>query len=71
MTLWYRGNFLVAPAVVWAVFFAGATLIHLEDLHRKGVMTHASLIHIFATHALISILLIAGLLASGLLKERT
>jgi len=71
LTLWYRGTFLIAPAVLWAVFFAGATLIHLQDFHHKGVMTHGGIIHIFATHALISILLVVGLLASGLLKQRT
>jgi hypothetical protein len=71
LTLWYRGTFVIAPAVLWAVFFTGATLIHLQDFHHKGVMTHGGVIHIFATHAFISILLVVGLLASGLLKQRT
>jgi uncharacterized protein DUF6790 len=70
LTLRYRRSFLIAPAILWAVFFAGATLIHFKDFHHKGVLTHGSMVHIFATHGLIAVLLIAALLASGLLKER-
>jgi hypothetical protein len=70
LALWYRGSFRVAPALCWAVFFTGATLIHLADRGHGHARTHADVLHIFATHQLIAILLVAGLLASGLWKRR-
>lgn len=66
----YRGEFLVAPAVVWAVFFLGATGIHLRDAGGRGALTHGGLLAILLTHALISILLIGALWASGVWRSR-
>ena len=66
----YRGTFLIGPAACWAIFFAGATAVHLSDFGEKGALTHGSMLHVFASHGLISLLLAAALLASGLLKER-
>jgi len=71
LALRYRRTFLIAPAIGWAVFFFGATLIHLKDFHHKAALTHFSAVHIFATHGLIALLLTAALLGSGLLKERS
>jgi len=62
----YRGTYLVAPAVCWAVFFLGATWIH----GHQGAPTHGGLLAIFATHGLISVLLIVALLMSGVWRER-
>jgi hypothetical protein len=70
LALWYRGTYLIAPAVCWAVFFGGATWIHAKDLGDKGAFTHGGLIAIFVTHGLISVLLIVALLMSGVWKER-
>ena len=69
LVLRYRGTFLIAPAICWAVFFAGATAVHLNDFGEKGVLTHGSLLHVFAGHGLISLLLVTALHASGLLKK--
>ena len=66
LALWYRGTYLVAPAVCWAVFFGGATWIH----GHQGASTHGGLFAICATHGLISVLLIAALHMSGVWKER-
>lgn len=66
LALWYRGTYLVAPAVCWAVFFLGATWIHAH----QGEPTHGDLLAIFVTHGLISVLLIVALLMSGVWKER-
>lgn len=67
MCVWYRAAFLIGPAVIWAVFFAGATSVHLHDFTARGALTHGSMLGIFVSHGLISVLLVAALLASGLL----
>jgi len=69
LVLRYRGTFLIGPAICWAVFFAGATAVHFNDFGEKGVLTHGSMLHVFASHGLISLLLAAALIASGLLKK--
>ena len=69
LALRYRRTFLIAPAVCWAVFFAGATIIHLKN-YEAGTLTHGNALHIFASHGLISLLLIGALLASGVWKTR-
>jgi len=66
----YRRTFLIAPVVCWAVFFTGATWIHLKDIHLKGALTHGLALHVFATHGLISILLVGALVASGVLQQK-
>jgi hypothetical protein len=70
LALRYRGAYLVAPSVCWGVFFAGATFIHLKDAGHRGVLTHADMLHVFAAHGLISVLLAVSLLASGVLKKK-
>ena len=72
LALRYRGTYLIGPAVVWATFFAGATLIHLGHPHGGGPHEggHGGVLAIFATHGLISVLLVAGLVASGVLRRR-
>lgn len=66
MALRYRGTYLIAPAVAWAVALGGGTFFHLHD---PGARTHGGALALFATHGLIGILLVAALLWSGLLKE--
>lgn len=70
LALWYRGHYLIAPAVCWAVFFAGATVVHLDHYGEQGGLGHGELLHTFATHGLISLLLLGSLLATDLLRER-
>lgn len=69
MTLRYRGSFVIGAAVCWAVFFAGATAIHIGEIGRTGGMSHGGLLGILFTHGFVSALLLGGLLASGLLRE--
>lgn len=69
LTLRYRGRAMIAPAVGWAIFFAGATYVHLHDPGAHGTLTHAGMLHIFLTHGLIAVLLAGALIASGLLGE--
>lgn len=61
----YRGVYLVGPALAWAVFFGGATWIHIGDFGGVGAMSHGALLTIFSTHGLISVLLLGGLWTSG------
>ncbi|MSR06756.1 MAG: hypothetical protein EXR93_06810 [Gemmatimonadetes bacterium] len=81
LSLRYRGAYLVAPAVVWSTFFAGATLIHVNHLHGGGALpgvileppgaiSHGAFLHIFATHGLIAVLLMTALAYSGAWKQR-
>jgi hypothetical protein len=70
LALRYRGRFLIAPAVCWAVYLGGATLVHFhENVGGAGHM-HGGALEIFASHGLIAVLLVICLLASGLLDNR-
>jgi uncharacterized membrane protein len=71
LTLRYRGAFVIGPAIIWTVFFAGATVIHLRDFHHRGALTHGGVLVIFTTHGLIAVLLAGALLMSGLLTKRS
>ncbi|MDH3222621.1 MAG: hypothetical protein OEO23_02815 [Gemmatimonadota bacterium] len=57
LALWYSGSFLLAAALPWAVYFAGATVVHI---HAPGA-GHGGALLIFATHGLVSLVLVAGL----------
>lgn len=61
----YRGAYLIGPAVAWAVFFIGASAIHVEQFRATGALTHSSLLLILVTHGLISVILLGSLWASG------
>jgi hypothetical protein len=62
-----RGDYVIAPVIIWAVFFAGATWAHMhtEALHGRAPGLHGSL-WIFASHGLVSVtLLVAWWLSRG------
>jgi hypothetical protein len=59
---------LLGPAIVWSVFFLGATGIHLHAGHGGG---HGSMVHILGSHLFISALLWTGLAAGGAVSEPT
>jgi hypothetical protein len=64
----YRGIYLVGPAVGWATFWSGATWIHIRDFGGfDGIDPHAFL-HVFGTHGLIAVLLLVGLVVSGMAR---
>lgn len=70
LTVRLRGAYLIGPALVWAVFFAGATVIHLSQPGAHGGGGgHGQVLYISATHGLISVLLLAGLGASGVWRR--
>ena len=69
LALRYRGSYLVGPSVAWAVFFAGATVVHLRQYGDAGVLDAGLMLIIFATHGLVSVLLIGGLGASGVWRR--
>lgn len=64
----YRGTYLMGPALAWAIFFVGATTIHFGQYGADGTLTHGAMLMIFATHGLISVLLLGSLWASGVWK---
>lgn len=61
----YRGPYLIGPAIAWSVFFAGATLTHLGEARASGDLTFGYALVIFGSHGLVTIVLLAGLAASG------
>ena len=64
LSLRYRQTYLIAPVVVWSVFFLGATFVHLADLGHRGA-SHGTALHIFLTHTSIPVLLLTLLALSG------
>ena len=70
MTLRYRGGFLAAAAIVWAVYFAGANLVHLQGGATHGTPTsHAAALMVFATHGIVPVLLLAGMVLGKPLRQ--
>lgn len=59
-----RRSYVIGPAVCWAVFFAGATAIHLSDERARHALSVGSALVIFSTHGLISVLLLIALFMS-------
>lgn len=65
MTMRWGGRYAVGPAVTWAVFFLGATFVHLGEVGGPGAAGHAGLLEIVGGHLMVSILLVAGLALGG------
>ena len=58
LAIWLRGSYLIAPAISWAIFFAGATYAHVNaDALAGHPPTVTSLSVIFLTHTLTALLL--------------
>ena len=70
LAIWYRGAYLIGPSLTWAVYFGGATVIHLQDEAAKGPLTTGAVAGIFVTHGLIALLLLVFLAMSGALARR-
>lgn len=69
LALRYRGVYLIGPAILWSVFFAGATFIHLGEGHGGGGASHGETLVILGSHALVTVLLLGALAASGLMRR--
>ena len=71
LAIWKRDSYLLAPVLMWSVFFAGATYAHIHLNRANGFPpTWESTAGIFATHGLISVLLISFYLASQEYRAR-
>lgn len=66
----FRQSYLIGPALGWAVFFTGATFIHVNDANAHGGMSHGGFVTVFLSHGLIALLLLIALAASGVWKEK-
>ena len=64
----YRGTALVAATAAWAVYWTGATWIHVQDYGGLGAIDAHAFLHAFVSHGLVAILLVAALVASGRLR---
>lgn len=65
LALRFRGSYLVAPTVLWATFFAGATWVHLGPMAGAGGHGHVGVLVIFAAHGLVSLLLVGSAWSAG------
>lgn len=56
-----RGDYLLAPVLLWSIFFAGATWAHFhtESVHGRTPGLHGAL-WIVASHGLVSVVLLGG-----------
>jgi hypothetical protein len=73
LTLRLRATYLVAPAVCWSLVFLGATWIHIADFAARGrAITFHLAMHVFLSHGLTSVVLIALLVVylSGTCADR-
>ncbi len=75
LSLRFRGTYLIGPAIAWAVFFVGATAIHLSQsghagAGHAGALTHSNMLMILATHGLISVILLVSLGMSGVWRAQ-
>ena len=70
LALRYRGTSLIAPAVCWAVYLGGANVVHLQGGGESAPASHGAALMTFATHGLVAVLLVAALIASGLVTGR-
>jgi len=59
LSIFRRGDFLLAPVVSWSIFWGGATFAHLnfDSVHGHAGGLHAAL-WIFATHGLVAVVLV-------------
>lgn len=65
LSIWRRGSFLLAPVLVWAIFWTGTTLAHIRlDNWNDVVESWPTMLWTFATHGLIAVLLIVFYLLS-------
>ncbi len=59
LSIWRRGNYLLAPVVVWAIFWTGTTFAHLRMDEWHGIANSwVGVAWAFATHGLIAVLLV-------------
>lgn len=61
LALRLRGTYPVGPALSWAVFFLGATGIHLGQYREAGELDHGTALVVFVTHGLVSVILLGAL----------
>ncbi len=64
LAIWLRGRYLIAPALCWSIFFLGATYLHIVDFAARGrEITVGLFLHVFSTHGLMALIVIALLAA--------
>lgn len=59
LSIWRRGDYLLAPVVTWAIFWTGTTFAHLRMDEWHGMSNSwLGVTWAFATHGLIAVLLV-------------
>jgi len=68
MTIWLRGVFLIAPVIVWSIYWAGATYAHLAADRQNGYsLTPRLFFETFVGHGLVALILLV--LAGALWRQ--
>ena len=64
LSIRFRGSYLIAPVIVWSVFFLGASYAHLRtDILNGRALSPGRVAWTLATHALVSAILIGLFIA--------
>jgi hypothetical protein len=64
LTVRLRGDYLIAPVVIWAIFFLAASYAHLQvDVVHGRTASAGRIAWLLATHALVSLVLVGLLIA--------
>lgn len=59
LSIWKRGDYLLAPVVAWAIFWTGTTFAHIRMDEWHGITNSwVGIAWAFATHGLIAVLLV-------------
>ena len=65
LSIWLRGQYLIAPTVCWSIFWLGATYVHLANAFAtKGYLTFHFFLIVFFSHGIVAVLLLGLLWAS-------
>ena len=65
LSIWFRGQYLIAPTVCWSIFWLGATYVHLANAFAaKGYLTFHFFLIVFFSHGIVAVLLLGLLWAS-------
>ena len=58
LSIWLRGQYLIAPTVCWSIFWLGATYVHLANAYAaKGYLTLHFFFIVFFSHGIVAVLL--------------
>jgi hypothetical protein len=67
--LYYRGTYLAGQAIAWAIYWFGATAVHLWSASESLNMGHGNIAMIVVAHGLVGLVLLVALAMSGVWRK--